>query len=157
MGLHEFFHHSAIISCIKFHLWKSFFIYQWISFCVTAVSITHDLIRHFIVLEIKISSLYNPKNERKLKLTFYARISKTFVNFKNLLFHALWLFWCQNHFLVSKIKISSLYKPKNERKLKMTFLRTNIQNVRKVQRSSFSCYLTFLVPKLLSSIKNKNF
>ena len=23
MGLHEFFHHSAIISCITFHLWKS--------------------------------------------------------------------------------------------------------------------------------------
>ena len=23
MGLHEFFHHSAIVSCITFHIWKS--------------------------------------------------------------------------------------------------------------------------------------
>ena len=23
MGLHEFFHHSAIVSCITFHVWKS--------------------------------------------------------------------------------------------------------------------------------------
>ena len=77
---------------------------------------------HFLVSKLKISSLYNHTNKRKAKMTFYVWLSKTCMKFQKFLKSpSFLLFGFHNHFLVSKIKISSLYNHTNERKPKMKF------------------------------------
>ena len=43
MGLHEFFHHSAIVSCITFHIWKSVD-------CYFSNKVYRDILRNSYVL-----------------------------------------------------------------------------------------------------------